>query len=87
MEVAQLCKACSHGQMDVIDSLLNSGVDVNVPNNDLFPLQHACKTQASCILDVVTKLVTHGADVDLENRLGLCVIGKLFSTPRCSTSP
>jgi len=68
---AQLCEACSEGQMDVIDSLLILGVDVNAPDNDgILPLQRACDGKGPWVIDVVTKLITHGADVDLENRFG-----------------
>lgn len=43
---AQLCKACVEGQMDVIDSLLEAGVDVNVPDDYLSRYSMHVKPQA-----------------------------------------
>jgi len=59
--------ACSEGQMDVIDTLLESGFDVNSRVRGTYPLHLACSGSSSWSIDLVTKLITHGADVDLED--------------------
>lgn len=76
----QLFDACYNGQMDVIDTLLEAGVDVNVPFRGMLPLQQACIREAPWVIDVVTKLLIHGADVDLDNEYGWNALdGILFS--------
>lgn len=63
----RLYEACKNGQMDVIDSLLEAGVDVNAFTEGKLPLHRACKHTEPWAVDVVTKLITRGADVDLED--------------------
>lgn len=75
MELSQeeIKKAFQEGQMDIIDSLLQSEIDVNAPIIGTYALQWACLSGipwASYTLDVVTKLITHEADVDLEDKDG-----------------
>lgn len=66
----QLFDACCDGQMDVIDSVLEAGVNVNASFRGMNLLQVACIREAPWVIDVVTKLLIHGADVDLDNEYG-----------------
>lgn len=72
--------ACIDGEMDVIDSMLADGFNVNFHYECLSetPLQYACSGTDPWVIDVVTKLIEHGADVDLmditeETALDVCL--------------
>lgn len=76
----QMIKAFRKGRMDVIDSLLQSGLDVNAPINRLPPLHRACLGETPYVLDVVTKLLAHGANVDLGDDFGWNALSSTLST-------
>jgi len=61
----RLVAACQDGEIDVIDSVLADGVDLNFHYDSKSPLQWACEVTEPWVIDVVTKLLEHGADVDL----------------------
>lgn len=78
----QLYDACFDGQMDVIDSLLELGVDVNALVEKELSLHIACMNTNPWAIDVVTKLITHGADVDLDDKFGWNALNcALFTNP------
>lgn len=78
--------ACFNGQMDVIESMLKDGFDVNYFRNGDTPLQRACTQTKPWVVDVVTKLITHGAVVDADTNehctgwtsLNFCLISQPF---------
>lgn len=65
--VRRFISACKHGEMDVIDRLIEQGIDVNCKHNDKTALRMACRNEEPYGIDVVTKLIVHGADVDYED--------------------
>lgn len=82
----QMKVACLEGQMDVIDALLEQGIDVNVLFVGFAPLHRVCARAEPCALstklDVVTKLLNHGANVDLECSVGWNALDcALFAQP------
>lgn len=77
----QFYEACANGQMDVIDSLLEFGIDVNAPFKGMLPLHQACRSEEPWALDVVTKLLTRGVDVDLEDVNGCNAIDHVLVYP------
>lgn len=69
-EQSKFNDACINGEMDIIDSMLEAGFDVNYCYNGVTPLQAACCQDSLggfYIIDVVTKLITNGADVNMNN--------------------
>ena len=62
-------EACENGDMDIIDSILAKGFDVNFSYNGVHPLEAAMQSN-SWTIDLLTKLIIHGANVDLDNYLG-----------------
>lgn len=59
--------ACEHGEMDVIDSLIDS-VNINcVTQYSETGLILACNSEQPWVIDVVNKLLHHGIDVDIKD--------------------
>ena len=71
--------ACTTGEMDVIDRLIEEGIDINCEDNSFTGLSAACCESKPWVIDVVTKLITNGADVDHENRCGWNALDRVLA--------
>ena len=64
--VAALMIACHKGNTDSIDTLLNAGADLNIPDcKGAMCIHHAVVN--SCSKDVLQTIVNHGSDVNATN--------------------
>ncbi|NRR91111.1 ankyrin repeat domain-containing protein [Winogradskyella undariae] len=59
-DIAALCKAVAKGNLEEVNKLIKSGVDVNEKSNGLMPIHYAAKYNR---VEIIKVLITAGSEI------------------------